>query len=331
MPQEPDKLRLGKGVAFVKSRLKYLPQEDDTWEADFFPIPCSDGNRECVWMGMVLSHAHEYVLAQRTFEEPPTVNDLARLLADAMQRPMAERSHRPQTLYLRAKPEWVELLPHLKQIGIKVVSQDALPKWDQTFGDLQAQVEQALSAQGVRPAKEPPARKGKTMARTRKPALQPTESSEQEKVRIYTLDVFLPRQRVSKTFAKKKSGLSRLIQIRGDQTLEDLHHAIFNAFDREEEHLYEFQLGRGPMDRQGPIYGLEDAGGGSEGGHVSETTIDSLGLRVGRSFGYLFDFGDNWQHQINVEAIEEAVPQGQYPRVTKKVGKSPPQYPDEDE
>ena len=43
MPEEPESLKLGKGAAFVKSRLKYLRQEDDTWEADFFPIPGSGG------------------------------------------------------------------------------------------------------------------------------------------------------------------------------------------------------------------------------------------------------------------------------------------------
>ena len=89
------RLRLGKGSAFVKTRLSRLRQENDTWEADFFPIPCSGGKRDSVWMGMVLSQAHDYVLAQRMVEEPPTVNDLARLLADAMQRPMPERIHRP--------------------------------------------------------------------------------------------------------------------------------------------------------------------------------------------------------------------------------------------
>lgn len=330
MREERHKLKLGNSVAFVKTRLKYLPQEQNAWEADFFPIPCSDGRGECVWMGMVLSHAHEYILAQRTFDEPPTVNDLARLLADAMQRPLAGTIHRPQTLYLRAKPEWAEFFPHLKQIGIEVVSQDNLPKWDQTFGDLQAQVEKALSEKPVKPAKEPPVRRGKVKAKGGKIVQEPIMSAEQGTVRIYTLDVFLPRRRLSRTFAKNKSGVSRLIQIRGNQTLEDLHYAIFNAFDREEEHLYEFQFGKGPMDRQGPIYGLEDSRGDNEG-HVSETTIDSLRLRVGRSFGYLFDFGDSWQHQINVKAIEEGVPQGEFPRVAKKIGKSPPQYPDEDE
>ena len=42
--------------------------------------------------------------------------------------------------------------------------------------------------------------------------------------------------------------------------------------------------------------------------------IDSLGLEVGRSFGYWFDFGDDWWHQINVEAIEDKVPARQVPQ-----------------
>jgi hypothetical protein len=164
-----EKLKLGKGAAFVKSRLKYLPQEEDTWEADFFPLPCSEGERECVWMGMVLSHAHEYVLTQRLFEEPPSVNDLARLLADAMQRPLSGRIHRPTALYLRAGPEWAELLPHLKQLGIETISQEGLPKWDRAFGDLLAQVEQARAAQGV------PGAEGRTPGKARRST--PTKTS----------------------------------------------------------------------------------------------------------------------------------------------------------
>jgi hypothetical protein len=145
------RLKLGKGASFfVKAQLQRLRQEDDTWEADFFPISCSDSKHGSVWWGIVLSHSHENVLAQRTVEEPPTVNDLANLLAEAMRRPVVDFSHRPQCLYLRARPEWVELLPHLKQVGIKAVAQDALPKWDDNFGDLQAQVAQTRAAAAPR-------------------------------------------------------------------------------------------------------------------------------------------------------------------------------------
>jgi hypothetical protein len=343
MQHEPDRLKLGKGVAFVKSQLRRLRQEDDAWEADFFPIPCSDGKRECVWSGMVLSHAHEYVLAQRTFEEPPTVNDLARLLADAMQRPMAGRVHRPKTLYLRAKPEWAELLPHLKQIAIEVVSQATLPKWDRTFGPLQARVEEAMSAQAATltrehpPGEEAAGRRREPMARSRKPATTGKQPSDQGKVRLYTLEVFLLSGPITEKFAKKNPVVSRTILIRGDQTLEDLHHAIFDAHGRWEEHMYEFQFGKGPMDPQARRYVLPHALEIQQGqpnpptGRVDETTLESLGLKVGDRFGYWFDFGDDWWHQINVEGVEEKVPRGKFPKVAKKVGNSPPQYADEDE
>ena len=130
--------------------------------------------------------------------------------------------------------------------------------------------------------------------------------------------------------------IARTIQIRGDQMLEDLHHAVFDAFERSDEHLYEFQFGKGPMDRKAPRYVLpsdyeSEGGKNPPAGRVDQTTIGSLGLEVGRSFGYWFDFGDDWWHQINVEAVEEAVPQGQYSKVMKRVGKSPPQYMDEGE
>ena len=66
-------------------------------------------------------------------------------------------------------------------------------------------------------------------------------------------------------------------------------------------------------------------------GRVDRTTIGSLGLKVESCFGYWFDFGDDWWHQIDVTGIDDKVPRGKYPKVTKKVGKSPPQYAEEDE
>src|SRR5262249_31960307 len=137
---------------------------------------------------------------------------------------------------------------------------------------------------------------------------------------------------ITEKFAKKNPVVSRTIQIRGDQTLEDLHRAIFDAFGRRDEHMYEFQFGKGPMDPEAPRYVLPGAFESDMGeenppaGRVDRTSIESLDLVVGRSFGYWFDFGDDWGHQINVEAIADKAPDGVFPRVTKRVGKSPPQY-----
>ena len=39
----------------------------------------------------------------------------------------------------------------------------------------------------------------------------------------------------------------------------------------------------------------------------------------------------DWWHQIDVGAIDEKVPKGKCPKVTRRIGKSPPQYMDEEE
>jgi hypothetical protein len=144
---------------------------------------------------------------------------------------------------------------------------------------------------------------------------------------LYVLMVFLtggpnPAKYVNKEF-------SRVIEIRGDQTLDALHRAIFKAYDRWDEHLYEFQLGKRPFDPAGPNYGIPESSRGDKTERdARKTTLDQLNLKVGRVFGYLFDFGDDWLHQVQVERIDQAIPTVTYPRVVKRVGKSPPQYSD---
>src|SRR5437762_10819730 len=98
------------------------------------------------------------------------------------------------------------------------------------------------------------------MARPRKAAAS-RQTADQGDVRLYTLEVFLLSGPITEKFAKKNPVVSRTIQIRGDQTLEDLHQAIFDAFGRWEEHMYEFQFGKGPMDPEAPRYVLPGAFG----------------------------------------------------------------------
>jgi hypothetical protein len=150
--------------------------------------------------------------------------------------------------------------------------------------------------------------------------------------RLFTLDVFLFGGPISEKFARKNKTVSRIIEIRGNQTLEKLHECIFSAFDRFEGHMYEFQFGgKGPDDPKAKRYVLPSLEEKNTAGDLTRTTIGEIGLKVGDVFGYIFDYGDNWQHQINVSGITDSVPKGKYPRVTKRVGKSPPQYMDEDD
>lgn len=141
---------------------------------------------------------------------------------------------------------------------------------------------------------------------------------------MYVLETFLEGGPITAAFARKNKVVSRTIEMRGDQTLEDLHHAIFDAHGRWEQHMYEFQLGKRPFDPDGPTYGLP--GDDSATGDVETTTLNALGLEVGRVFGYWFDFGDDWYHQIVVDAIKAADPKGIYPLVAAKKGANPPQY-----
>ncbi len=148
---------------------------------------------------------------------------------------------------------------------------------------------------------------------------------------LYVLEVAIIDGPMTEAFIKKNRQIMRTIEIRGNQTLADLHNIIFKAFDRVEEHFYEFQLkGERPNDPNADRYGLAmsllDDSENKMAGEVDKTKIGSLGLTNGEPFGYWFDFGDDWWHQVSVLEITEPQPKVKYPRITNRVGASPPQY-----
>jgi hypothetical protein len=157
--------------------------------------------------------------------------------------------------------------------------------------------------------------------------------------KIYRLAVFLTEGYVTEEFVKRNPVVSRTIEMRGHQTLEQLHHTIFRAFDRRDDcHLCEFHLGKAPRDRSDNRYVMpfifddpEDYDETPASGDIETTRLDDLNLEVGRHFGYWYDFGDDWYHEIEVSAIVEPEPNYRYPRITERIGESPPQYPLDEE
>ena len=133
--EDKEKLKLGKGVAFVKSRLKRLPQEDDTWEADFQALPQPIMKSETEYLGMVIEKQDGWFLANLTVHGRPSVNDLATLLAHAMRRPLAGNAHRPKVIRLRGHHQWRELFPALKELGIEVLVESTLPRFNEAYLD----------------------------------------------------------------------------------------------------------------------------------------------------------------------------------------------------
>jgi len=152
--KERHELKLGKGAAFVKSRLKRLRQEDETWEADFRALPKPMMQSETHYLGMVVSKRSGSILADTQVEGRPSANDLATLLAHAMRRPLTERAHRPKRIHVRGHPQWRELFPHLDELGIKVSVRQELPKVKEAYEDHLRQMREARRAKMVRPTAE---------------------------------------------------------------------------------------------------------------------------------------------------------------------------------
>ena len=137
-------MKLGKGATFfVKTRLKRLPQEDETWEADFRSLPKPMMQNETHYIGMVVAQPHGDYLAELEVKGRPSVNDLATLLAQAMRRPFTEGGHRPRRLHVRGHRQWRELFPHLAELDIDVLVRQELLKVKETYGDYLKQMQKA--------------------------------------------------------------------------------------------------------------------------------------------------------------------------------------------
>ena len=62
-------------------------------------------------------------------------------------------------------------------------------------------------------------------------------------------------------------------------------------------------------------------------GDVRTTTLAQLGLAKGKTFLYIFDYGDDWRFKVRVHAINpDADTTLQYPRLVEEVGDAPLQY-----
>jgi hypothetical protein len=151
--REEEKLKLGKGAAFVKGRFKRLRQEDKTWEADFQTLPKPITQSQTHYLGMVVAPDGSF-LADSHVEGRPTVNDVATLLAHAMRRPLAGKARRPRRLHVRGHPQWRELFPHLKELGVKVAVHRELPKVQRAYQGYLRQQRESHRVGMVKPTAE---------------------------------------------------------------------------------------------------------------------------------------------------------------------------------
>lgn len=107
----------------------------------------------------------------------------------------------------------------------------------------------------------------------------------------------------------------------GNTKLEQVHECIQGAFGWENCHLHEFEIA-------GKRYGDPDAADGdreitSERGTKSK--LKFFDLKAGDKFLYVYDFGDDWRHELEVEAILPPDPDGYYPSCIAGARACPPE------
>ncbi len=111
------------------------------------------------------------------------------------------------------------------------------------------------------------------------------------------------------------------IAIGGESLLDSLSALILNAVQFDQDHLYQFSFStRFGFTQNVNHPALEEAP------FTDETRVGDLPLRVGQSMIYLYDFGDQWEFDVTLEAVDPAQPNAR-PRVLETHGEPPEQYP----
>jgi len=116
-------------------------------------------------------------------------------------------------------------------------------------------------------------------------------------------------------------GVWRKIQLSHLHTLLDLHNAIQDAFDFDDDHLYSFF-----MDAKRYSRNAYETPNCENGPYVDEVNIGELELYEGQRILYLFDYGDSWEFNIVLEKIDSNGPLPLNPKIVEKKGKAPKQY-----
>ncbi len=114
-----------------------------------------------------------------------------------------------------------------------------------------------------------------------------------------------------------KPPIWRRLEVPSDATLEQLHHFIQTAFGWFDTHLHQFEIA-------GTAYGVDD---GEAWGDppIDEASVSLADVApTGTRFSYVYDFGDNWEHTIEVEVVDAADDGVVYPRCTAGRREVPP-------
>jgi hypothetical protein len=147
------------------------------------------------------------------------------------------------------------------------------------------------------------------------PALQPAaelpparDAGSQGPAPVYRLKIGLRRA---------KPPIWRRLELPGNIRLDELHSIIQAAFGWDDGHLHAFETPYGDFGPpEADIPGLAGE---------QTVSLEQVAPAEASSIDYRYDFGDNWEHRIHVEAVLEPDPKVAYPRCTGGRRAAPPE------
>jgi hypothetical protein len=110
----------------------------------------------------------------------------------------------------------------------------------------------------------------------------------------------------------------REVAVPSDFTLGDLHHVIQLAMGWEHSHMHDFRIGKLTyVDPRMPVDPTDQ--------DEEQVTLAQVAPRARRKFRYTYDFGDGWEHEVQVEAVGPPEPGTRYPIVLAGERACPPE------
>jgi hypothetical protein len=109
----------------------------------------------------------------------------------------------------------------------------------------------------------------------------------------------------------------RRVQVPGGYTLDRIHRVIQYAMGWQNFHLHSFDVG-------GAQYGEPDPDGDLELTDELDVRLDAVAT-MGTRLRYTYDYGDWWEHTVEVEEVMGADPDERYPLCVSGSGACPPE------
>ena len=125
---------------------------------------------------------------------------------------------------------------------------------------------------------------------------------------IYTLNISFP-------YDENETPWSKTIEVKEDFSLQNLHIYIQKIIEFDNDHLYEFYVGKNPRNKTYSV--------------PNKTKLNEIYPLTGQKIYYLFDFGDSWLFQFKKSRKKKtANNQLNYPVLIESFGVNPEQYPE---